>query len=125
MGGLQHLKVLDLSGNHFGENTVNITNPLIRKSSEVKYFRQDSSIPHAWGDGFPSLVDLDLSYNVLHGTIPPCLANLSKLESLWLASNRFRGTVPVEFANLPVLKNLSVELNLPICSDTVGAQPPE
>jgi len=132
LANLKHLRVLDLSGNNFGENTVKITKPLVRKSWEVKYVREDSGFPPAWTNpqnyslnGFQSLEDLDLSYNVMHGTIPANLSTITSLKRLWLASNRFRGTVPAELSRLTSLTNLSVELNLPMCSNTTAPQPPE
>merc|ERR1712086_210945 len=126
LSNLQHLRILDLSGNRFGENIAggDISKSAIRNAEWVLDLRDDSAIPESFAN-FSSLEDLDLSYNVLHGTIPAGLANVTSLRHLWLASNRLEGTVPETFSALIELRNLSIELNLPICSNTTGVRPPE
>ncbi|MBA0786445.1 hypothetical protein Gotri_025218 [Gossypium trilobum] len=59
-----------------------------------------------------SLEILDLSYNNLNGTIPPCLGNFSKrLSVLDLRMNRFQGTIPDTFDKKCGLNNINFNGN--------------
>jgi Leucine-rich repeat (LRR) protein len=58
---------------------------------------------------------LDLADNTLNGTIPTEMGLLSKLEVLDLWSNRFTGTVPFSLASLPLSKS-----QIHSCSHTVS-----
>jgi len=77
---------------------------------------------------FKNLVDLDLSYNLLHGSMPPELGEgnwTSKLKRFFLSSNRFNGTVPESYSNLTALEHFTFDLNIGMCSDTVAPFMPE
>ncbi|CAH9075463.1 unnamed protein product [Cuscuta epithymum] len=58
------------------------------------------SIPSSIGDSSSSLVSLDLSNNMLSGTIPPQIGNLRELKYLTLFNNNIAGVVPYQIGNL-------------------------
>ncbi|KAL4559891.1 hypothetical protein LXL04_032037 [Taraxacum kok-saghyz] len=59
-----------------------------------------------------NLHELDLSYNMLDGTLPQCLNNLSSLKLLDISSNRFTGIlVPSLIANLTSMEYLDFSHN--------------
>ena len=57
------------------------------------------------------VIALELAENELRGTIPPELANLTRLEELNLARNRLRGDIPPELGNLSQLELLYLHNN--------------
>ena len=57
------------------------------------------------------VVELDLSFNELHGEILPDLGNLTMLTSLRLGGNRLTGTIPVRLGQLSSLRTLSLSFN--------------
>ncbi|XP_068653198.1 brassinosteroid LRR receptor kinase-like [Aristolochia californica] len=59
-----------------------------------------------------TLIELDLSFNLLHGILPPAFASCSVLESINLANNTLSGKFPAEtLASMLSLKNLNVSYN--------------
>ncbi|XP_043717381.1 MDIS1-interacting receptor like kinase 2-like [Telopea speciosissima] len=58
-----------------------------------------------------NLVDLEISQNKLSGQIPHSLANLSKLESLYLHENQLSGSLPSEIGDLKNLVDLNIAQN--------------
>ncbi|KAJ4777516.1 Leucine-rich repeat receptor-like protein kinase family protein [Rhynchospora pubera] len=60
---------------------------------------------------FPNLVSLNLSDNMLQGSIPSGISNLSKLNSLDLGTNSFGNFVPPEIGDLSELVYLSLFKN--------------
>ncbi|KAF1872937.1 hypothetical protein Lal_00016043 [Lupinus albus] len=58
-----------------------------------------------------SIHTLDLSYNDLASNLPEVLANLSSLEKLKLQKNHFIGNIPNGFLNLRNLKELNLSYN--------------
>ncbi|WP_419943585.1 leucine-rich repeat domain-containing protein [Candidatus Palauibacter sp.] len=59
----------------------------------------------------PNLVDLDLSWNQLTGSIPPALGSLSALSVLRLDYNGLTGPSPSELGNPASLRYLSLAGN--------------
>ena len=57
------------------------------------------------------VIELDLSFNGLSGTIPSEMANLTNLESLVLRSNQLSGTIPPELFKLTNLVRLDLSYN--------------
>ncbi|MCO5558888.1 hypothetical protein L7F22_012478 [Adiantum nelumboides] len=57
------------------------------------------------------LLALDLSHNLLTGSIPPSLANITSLETLDLSYNQLSGTIPSTLATLTFLSNFNVAHN--------------
>ena len=58
-----------------------------------------------------NLVSINLSYNQLSGLIPKELSNLSNLENLNLSANQLSGSIPFEFGYLENLSNLDLSIN--------------
>jgi Leucine-rich repeat (LRR) protein len=63
---------------------------------------------------------LDMQYNLISGSLPPELGNLSGLQNLNLGSNQLRGSIPPELGNLSNLQNLALQRN-----SLTGSIPPE
>ncbi|KAI3468017.1 hypothetical protein Pfo_024680 [Paulownia fortunei] len=66
------------------------------------------------------LMDLNLNQNVLNGSIPPAIGQLSKMEYMGLGINNLTGPVPAELGNLTKLLSLSFSSN-----NLQGTLPPE
>ncbi|XP_038979626.1 MDIS1-interacting receptor like kinase 2-like [Phoenix dactylifera] len=59
----------------------------------------------------PNLTHLDLSCNILNGSIPASIGSLSKLVSLNLSDNQLSGFIPLEIGNLSSLNYLILSGN--------------
>ena len=57
------------------------------------------------------VVQLDLRYNGMEGSIPLELGSLSQLEDLWLSNNHLTGQIPTELGNLSNLLTLDLGYN--------------
>lgn len=57
-------------------------------------------IPEELSTCWPLLVEIDLSYNDITGTIPAFLAKVPKLKQLKLEENRLEGSIPAELADV-------------------------
>ncbi|MFC2141188.1 leucine-rich repeat domain-containing protein [Acidobacteriota bacterium] len=79
----------------------------------------NGSIPPELGN-LSKLEWLGLNYNDLNGGIPPELGNLSKLRELWMSDNQLSGSIPPELGNLGNLEYLDLYSNL-----LSGSIPPE
>ncbi|KAL3838586.1 hypothetical protein ACJIZ3_023177 [Penstemon smallii] len=55
------------------------------------------------------LMDLNLGQNMLNGSIPPAIGQLSKMEYLSISSNNFQGTLPHQLGNLTSLQQLYMD----------------
>nr|KYP39987.1 putative LRR receptor-like serine/threonine-protein kinase At4g08850 family [Cajanus cajan] len=60
---------------------------------------------------FPKLLSLDISNNSFSGTIPPQIANLSRVSQLKMDDNLFSGSIPEEIGELRNLKQLILAKN--------------
>nr|POF26857.1 putative leucine-rich repeat receptor-like protein kinase [Quercus suber] len=60
---------------------------------------------------FPNLLTIDLSTNLLYGTIPDSIGDLSKLTHLDFSSNNLSGSLPLEMGNLGNLSYLILQNN--------------
>ncbi|KAM7489880.1 hypothetical protein LguiB_027364 [Lonicera macranthoides] len=83
------LSIIHLSDNHF-------TN-----SSSYNWLFNFSS----------SLVDADMSYNPLGGSIPDAFGNMMSLETLGLSYCAVEGEIPKSFKNLSLLRSLDLSYN--------------
>lgn len=60
---------------------------------------------------FPCLDILSLSYNQIHGTVPPSIHQASSLMGLWIHHTQLNGTLPPELGTLTKLKFLRFDGN--------------
>ncbi|ESW12834.1 hypothetical protein PHAVU_008G146000 [Phaseolus vulgaris] len=59
----------------------------------------------------PNILNLNISYNSLSGTIPPQIQHLSNLSTLDLSTNKLSGAIPNTICNLSKLKYLNLSVN--------------
>ncbi|CAI0376423.1 unnamed protein product [Linum tenue] len=62
--------------------------------------------------GNQRVTELDLSSQLLRGSISPSIANLSSLRELWLYNNSFSGEIPPGIGSLTSLQILALQSNL-------------
>ncbi|KAK6151188.1 hypothetical protein DH2020_016120 [Rehmannia glutinosa] len=108
VGKLRHLQVLNLSDNalsgHLPKNLTTLHN-LTAVSLKNNYFV--GSIP----GGFNSVEVLDLSSNLINGTLPPDF-NGGNLSYLNISFNRLSGDIPPEFAaKIPANATIDLSFN--------------
>ncbi|KAJ6813215.1 receptor-like protein kinase HSL1 [Iris pallida] len=113
LSSLPLLRHLDLSSNNF-------TGPIPPSfgmfprlhNLTLVYNLLTSAIPSFLGN-LSTLRQLSLSYNPFDpaGTIPPSLANLSSLQTLWLAGCGLVGPIPPALGSLASLANLDLTFN--------------
>ncbi len=77
---------------------------------ELNFNQLTGSIPTELGN-LSNLESLLLSFNQLTGSIPTELGNLSNLQFLQLFSNQLTGSIPTELGNLSNLENLRLYSN--------------
>ncbi|KAJ9178374.1 hypothetical protein P3X46_010262 [Hevea brasiliensis] len=61
---------------------------------------------------FPNLISLEIRNNLLHGTLPSHICNLSKITLLDLSANYLTGNIPSEIGMLTDLNTLILSVNL-------------
>ena len=81
----------------------------VLQTLDVSYNYLEDDIPDSLNQ-FTSLVSLDLTGNILRGTIP-LLTSLMRLTTLHLSRNEFQGTIPTEFWILPMLVSVKIDNN--------------
>ncbi|KAK0588900.1 hypothetical protein LWI29_006827 [Acer saccharum] len=101
---------VDLSSNRFEGRL-----PLW-SSNVTKLYLMDTlfsgPIPHNLGEAMPFLMDLDLSWNSLNGSIPMSVGNLKGLITLVISHNHLSGEIPHQFwSNMPFLSILDMSYN--------------
>ncbi|KAG9455916.1 hypothetical protein H6P81_000424 [Aristolochia fimbriata] len=69
-------------------------------------------LPSAVGDLSPSLLQLHLEENLIHGFIPPSISNLANLTLLNLSFNLFNGSIPSEIGLMNKLERVYLSSNL-------------
>ncbi|KAM7510421.1 hypothetical protein LguiB_009296 [Lonicera macranthoides] len=108
IAGLTNLQYLNLSNNALaGEIPENITS---LKNLRVLSLRNNyfgGNLP----SGFDSVVSLDLSSNLINGSLPPNFGG-NDLHYLNISYNRFSGEIPVQFTNkIPVNATIDLSFN--------------
>ncbi|TXG54857.1 hypothetical protein EZV62_020113 [Acer yangbiense] len=69
-------------------------------------------IPHDLGEAMPFLMDLDLSWNSLNGSIPMSVGNLKELFTLVISHNHLSCEILHQFwSNMPFLFILDMSYN--------------
>ncbi|KAG9456839.1 hypothetical protein H6P81_001347 [Aristolochia fimbriata] len=112
LASCESLSFLNLSSNNFRGEVPSLSSSnlqtLILSSNNF-----EGEIPPRLALGScKTLIELDLSFNRLHGTLPSALGSCSVLESIDLANNTLSGKFPAEtLASLSSLKNLNVSYN--------------
>ena len=111
MCSLANLQVLDLA-----HNRLNGTIPKeLGKLAELRTLRLDNQ-SYFRGQNITSPVEIDRHSNddgnYLHGSIPPELSDLDKLEELTLSDNRLNGTIPGELGGLLTVRSPLQTLDL-------------
>nr|CAD1844855.1 unnamed protein product [Ananas comosus var. bracteatus] len=94
MGTLCKIEYVDFSWNNF--------------SGEITELLEGLSQCHP----APNLTQLILAHNLLSGSIPSSIENLSSLQVLFLQSNRLTGVIPKGLGRLSMLRLLDVSSNL-------------
>ncbi|XP_022988545.1 putative leucine-rich repeat receptor-like serine/threonine-protein kinase At2g24130 [Cucurbita maxima] len=69
-------------------------------------------IPSTIGDLHVNLSEIHLNDNLIHGSIPPSILNLTNLTVLNLSGNVLNGTIPFEVGRLRKLVNIHLSRNL-------------
>jgi Leucine-rich repeat (LRR) protein len=110
-----HINYLSLSGNNFSNlsATLQILQDLPNLITLVltNNFHASESMPSDGIYGFLNIKVLVMANCALHGSIPPWLANLSKLSVLDMSWNHLTGTVPPWLGNLDDLFYLDISNN--------------
>ncbi|KAL4436980.1 hypothetical protein ABPG75_004119 [Micractinium tetrahymenae] len=68
-------------------------------------------IPAGFAQCFPELIELDLSYNSLTGTLPREIADNKNLEQFKVEHNQLVGSIPPEYGAMPALSWLRLADN--------------
>ncbi|XP_071909088.1 putative leucine-rich repeat receptor-like serine/threonine-protein kinase At2g24130 isoform X2 [Coffea arabica] len=107
-----NLQELELAGNHLGGELPSVIGNL---STNLVQIHLDDN--HIYGpipreiSNLVNLTLLNLSSNLLNGSIRTELCQLQKLERLYLSNNSFSGTIPTEFGNVLHLGLLDLSKN--------------
>ncbi|PRP87903.1 putative LRR receptor-like serine/threonine-protein kinase [Planoprotostelium fungivorum] len=125
----KHLQYVNLSRNSFTGFFPSIITPDLT-SIDVSYNYLEGALPESWSKnleylsvshnrfignisdvlGYTSLVELDLSHNMLSGYIPDTFQQLNKLNRIDLSRNRLRGDLH-SIINLPSLTSIDLSDN--------------
>ncbi|CAN0880419.1 Probable LRR receptor-like serine/threonine-protein kinase At3g47570 [Linum grandiflorum] len=115
--GLQNatqMELLVIKGNNFGgtfpNSVANLSVQLTKLDVSLNQIR--GVIPFPAGlEKFVNLDFMDLSYNLLQGSIPSYFTKLRNLRSLHLAGNQLSGQIPPSIGNLTQLLELDMSSN--------------
>ncbi|TQD83234.1 hypothetical protein C1H46_031197 [Malus baccata] len=106
---LHQLVYFDLAGNKFNGSIPSFSMAKNLTLIDISHNLLDGTIPSSLFS-LPMLQDLDLSNNLLDGTIPSSLFSLPMLQYLDLSYNSFSGQLP-EFGNFSSLQVLDLSSN--------------
>lgn len=100
--------------------------PILRYVDLSRNYNLTADFSKLMGTGWPSLEHLDLSFNLLHGTLPDSIGNFTSVRELRLLKNMIEGGVPSSIGKLCNLKTLNLaennmSLELPPFLDNTGA----
>ncbi|KAG0514566.1 hypothetical protein BDA96_10G203400, partial [Sorghum bicolor] len=103
LGNLSALRSLCLQNNHFVGNIPNQIGSLV--------FPQPSQSIPSTITNCTNPMTMDLSTNIISGTIPSSIHHLHKLGVLKIGANQLDGSIPPSISNLSWLKTLDVHTN--------------
>lgn len=120
LGRIEHLRLLDLSGNFFnGSLPISIFNASELQILSLANNVISGELPAEIG-GLRSLQVLNLSDNALAGKVPGNLTGLKNLTVVSLRSNYFAGEIPGRFSSVEVLDLASNLFNGSLPADFGG-----
>ncbi|KAH9743554.1 LRRNT 2 domain-containing protein [Citrus sinensis] len=108
------LKFLPQSTVYLNWNLFSGPFPLWSSNVSALYLSNNSfsgPIPSDIGDRMPMLTDMDISHNLLNGTIPLSIGRLSSLTTLSISNNNLTGHIPEFWNGLPFLYAVDVSNN--------------
>ncbi|XP_074284113.1 receptor-like protein EIX1 [Silene latifolia] len=116
---LPHLQIMDLAHNYLTgyipnclSNLTAMTSPNASQFSITDYVSEViQGIEYSYTSTLPYLVDIDLSFNNLVGSIPDDMTKISGLLNLNLSYNQLSGTIPVNIGGLKSLESLDLSNN--------------
>jgi len=97
--------LIDLYNSTDGENWRNNTNWLGELGTECTWYGVNCNSEKKY------VININLPFNQLRGSIPPSFGSLSNLTHLVLKSNQLTGTIPPELNNLSNLVVLALQYN--------------
>ncbi|KAK7814404.1 mdis1-interacting receptor like kinase 2 [Quercus suber] len=112
-----NLNYIDLSDNHlYGELSSKWGQCRNLSSLKVSNNKISGSLPPGLSEAsqlgsLQSLENLDLSWNMLIGEIPPQLGDMLRLEILYLSHNNLSGSMPSTFDDISSLTSIDISYN--------------
>ncbi|GAY68680.1 hypothetical protein CUMW_266060 [Citrus unshiu] len=119
---LDSLQILDILDNNISGSLPSCFHPHFIKQVHLSKNMLHGQLKRGTFFNCSSLVTLDLSYNLLNGSIPDWIYGLSQLSHLILSHNNLEGEVPVQLCGLNQLQLLDISNNnlhgsIPPCFD--------
>ncbi|KAI9070764.1 hypothetical protein K1719_047273 [Acacia pycnantha] len=112
LGGLSNLYLLYLANNNLsGLIPSSVYNLSRMEHLDFPFNYLFGTIPSNIGHAFPNLKSFNVGHNMLTGTIPPSLSNISQLQLFAIYENAFRGLVPISLGRLQNLGGFDISEN--------------
>ncbi|KAA8521859.1 hypothetical protein F0562_012519 [Nyssa sinensis] len=113
IGKLSNLEALNMGYNQFVQATIPMELGQLKKLKYlwIKYSNLIGEIPETIGN-LSSVEEVDLSGNLLNGSIPGGLFRLKNLRSVFLQENKLSGDIPETIGNLSSVEEVDLSGNL-------------